>query len=148
VTSEDEYLTLFQKIQSRQHTSEDLMRFQVLGRQLKAAGTLPDVGGPITSQLEGTAGTQPPYVGLLEGGQGVPLWQAWGGPRTNPEVGMNVPRKMPHEINYGDFLRLTPTEQQMAFADWEALGMAPDTAFEIMRRSAMRGTARAGVGYG
>jgi len=91
---------------------------------------------------------EPPYLEMLRSGAYIPSWQAWGGPRTNPAVGMDIPVKMPHEINYGDFLRLTPTEQQMAFADWEALGMAPDTAFEIMRRSAMRGTARAGVGYG
>lgn len=94
------------------------------------------------------AAQEPPYLEMLRSGAYVPLWQAWGGPRTKPEVGMNTPISMPHEINYGDFLRLTPTEQQMAFADWEALGMAPDTAFAIMQRSAMRGTARAATAYG
>jgi hypothetical protein len=97
---------------------------------------------------EGTTEGEPPYLEMLRTGANVPLWEAWGGPRTKPEVGMNIPIKMPHEINYGDFVRLTPTEQQMAFADWQALGMAPDTALRIMQASAMRGTAQAATAYG
>ena len=106
-----------------------------------AGGTTPIVG-------EGTTEGEPPYLEMLRTGANVPLWQAWGGPRTKPEVGMDIPIKMPHEINYGDFVRLTPTEQQMAFADWQAIGMAPDTALRIMQASAMRGTAQAATAYG
>jgi len=106
-----------------------------------ADGTAPIAG-------DGTTTGEPPYLEMLRSGAYVPLWEAWGGPRTKPEVGMDIPILMPHEINYGNFLRLTPTEQQMAFADWEALGMAPDTAFMIMQRSAMRGTGRAVTAYG
>jgi len=109
-----------------------------------AAGTSPTT--PVAG--EGTTEGEPPYLEMLRTGANVPLWQAWGGPRTKPEVGMNIPIKMPHEINYGDFVRLTPTEQQMAFADWQALGMAPDTALRIMQASAMRGTAQAATAYG
>jgi len=105
-------------------------------------------GGTTPIAGDGTTTGEPPYLEMLRTGAHVPLWQAWGGPRTKPEVGMDIPIKMPHEINYGDFLRLTPTEQQMAFADWEALGMPPDTAFMIMQRSAMRGTGRSVTSYG
>jgi len=89
-----------------------------------------------------------PFLEMLRTGAYVPLWQEWGGPRTLPEAGITEDVKMPHEYNYGDFLRWTPTEQQMMFAIWQALGMEPTTALEIMRRSAVRGSAGALVGYG
>lgn len=103
---------------------------------------------PVGPGASGATAAEPPYLGMLRENAYVPLWEAWQGPRTNPDVGMDIPIQMPHEINYGNFVRLTPTEQQMAFADWHSLGMAPDTALRIMQSSAMRGTARAGIGYG
>lgn len=107
-------------------------------------GVVADTGGGV--QPPGTTTGEPPYIGMLRQGSYVPLWEAWQGPRTFE--GQEIPLKMPHEINYGDFVRLTPTEQQMSFNDWHVLGMAPDTALRIMQMSAMRGTGRSSIGYG
>ena len=110
-----------------------------------APGATPGAGGAPTGPADAN---KMPFLETLRTGGYVPLYEGWGGPRTLPEAGITDPVKMPHEYNYADFARWTPTEQSMMFATWQALGMEPTTALEIMRRSAPRGSATASVGYG
>lgn len=105
-------------------------------------------GAPAGAGGVAAGANEMPFLETQRTGAYVPLYEAWGGPTTLPEAGITDPVKMPHEYNYADFARWTPTEQQMMFATWQALGMEPTTALEIMRRSAPRGSAGAAVAYG